>query len=75
VSGTDDTGPTWYGWALIDGSWCLMAEAGDLGTAHRLLLAATAGMGLSSSERYLILGSQPPAPQSRESTRTVETTP
>jgi hypothetical protein len=65
----------WHGWAHIGGRWQRLAEAEDLGTCHRLLLAATQHMKLSSADRFLVLGGQPPVPRPQESTTPVETTP
>jgi hypothetical protein len=64
VNDTTDTSGrfTWRGWALRDGVWACVAEAEKIGAAHRLLLAATATLGLKSHERFFTQGGHPPAP-------------
>jgi hypothetical protein len=65
----------WHGWAHIGDRWQRLAVAEDVGTCHRLLLAATEGMRLSSADRFLVLGTQPPAPRRpKENTKSMEKT-
>jgi hypothetical protein len=63
----------WVGWAFLDGHWHRMAEAQDIGTAHHQLLAATAGMKLSSGDRFLTTGGKPPV-RPQDGRRTARTT-
>jgi hypothetical protein len=65
-----DYGILWTGWAFLEGSWVCLAGAEDIGSCHRRLLAATAGMGLRSGDRYLVLGGHSPAPQRPQDTLT-----